>query len=51
MTQLSIPLEVAPREIARKTSLGGAIELMAEVGGKEPKEIQSELKLDKARCR
>jgi hypothetical protein len=48
MGQLAIPVEVAPREIVRKTSLGGAFELCAELGGKEPKEIQAELKLDKA---
>ena len=48
MNQLAIPVEVAPHEVARKASLGGAFELCAEVGGKEPKEIQAELKLDKA---
>lgn len=48
MSQISLPIEVAPHEIARKSSLGGAIELCAEIGGKEPKELQAELKLDKA---
>ncbi|QAZ38448.1 hypothetical protein C1M51_02875 [Methylibium sp. Pch-M] len=32
----------------RKTSLGGSFELCAELAGKEPKELQVELKLDKA---
>lgn len=48
MSQIAIPVEIAPHEIARKTSLGGAFELMAEAAGLEPKEIQAELKLDKA---
>jgi hypothetical protein len=48
VTQLAIPVDVAPHEIARKHSLGGAVELCAEVGGKEPKEIQHDLHLDKA---
>lgn len=48
MNQLAIPVDVAPHEIQRKTSLGGAIELCAEIGGMEPKEIQAKLKLDKA---
>lgn len=48
MHQIAIPAEISPREVMRKTSFGGAIELCAEVGGKEPKEIQVELKLDKA---
>jgi len=48
MTQLAIPVEVAPHEVMRKTTLGGAFELCAELGGLEPKEIQSDLKLDKA---
>lgn len=48
MSQIALPMEVAPHEVARKSSLGGAFELCAEVGGLEPKQIQSELKLDKA---
>lgn len=48
MNQIAIPVEVAPHEIARKTTLGGAFELCAEVAGLEPKQIQAELKLDKA---
>lgn len=47
MNQLAIPVDVAPHEIARKTSLGAAIELCAEVGGKEPKQIQSDCRMDK----
>ncbi|MBL0918028.1 MAG: hypothetical protein IBJ14_04955 [Hydrogenophaga sp.] len=34
--------------MSRKTSLGGAIDLCLEIGGKEPKEVQHALKLDKA---
>lgn len=49
MTQLAMPIvEIAPHEITRKSTLGAAIELCAEVGGKEPKEILLELHLDKA---
>jgi hypothetical protein len=48
MSQIAIPIEIAPHEVARKNSLGGAFELCAEAGGKEPKEIQADLKLDKA---
>ena len=47
-TQLAIPVEVAPHEVARKSSLGGAFELCAEIGGMEPKEVQAALKVDKA---
>jgi hypothetical protein len=48
VNQLAIPAHVEPREIVRKTSLGAAIELCAEVGGFEPKQIVGKLKLDKA---
>lgn len=47
MTQLAIPVDVDPREIARKTTLVGAIELCAQVGGKEPKALQADLHFDK----
>lgn len=47
MNQIAIPVDVAPHEVQRKATLGGAIELCAEVGGKEPKEIQSDLRTDK----
>ena len=46
--QLGIPTDVTPTEVARKTSLGAAISLCAEAAGLEPKQIQSDLKLDKA---
>lgn len=48
MGQLAFPVEIAPHEVARKASLGGAIELCAEAAGLEPKQILSDLKLDKA---
>lgn len=48
MSQLGIPTEVTPSEIARETTLGGAIGLCAKVAGLEPKAVQTELKTDKA---
>lgn len=49
MTQLSIPMEVRPEEVERKHSLGGAIELCAELGGFTlDKQLQQELGVDKA---
>lgn len=48
MHQVSIPVSVEPREVQRKTSLGASLELCAELAGYEPKQIQSELRLDKA---
>lgn len=49
MNQLSLPNEVRPEEVARKQSLGGAIELCAEVGGYAlDKTLQTELGVDKA---
>lgn len=48
MTQLGIPSTVSLAEIARKRSLGDAISLCAEVAGYEPKQLQEELRLDKA---
>jgi hypothetical protein len=47
MTQLAIPVDIRPEEIARKRSLGDAIALCVEAGGKEPKELQIEFKWDK----
>jgi hypothetical protein len=47
MTQLAIPVDIRPEEIARKRSLGDAIALCVEAGGKEPKELQLEFKWDK----
>ncbi len=46
--QLSIPMELAPHEVARESSLGGAIGLCAKVAGLEPKQVLAELRLDKA---
>lgn len=46
--QLSIPLALAPHEVAREKSLGGAIGLCAKVAGLEPKQVQAGLGLDKA---
>lgn len=49
MNQLSIPVEVRPEEVMRKQSLGGAIELCAELGGYAlDKALQQELDVDKA---
>ncbi len=49
MNQLAIPVIVRPDEVMRKTSLGGAIELCAELGGFSlDKTLQQELKVDKA---
>lgn len=47
--QISIPVEVRPEEVMRKQSLGGAIELCAELGGYAlDKTLQQELGVDKA---
>lgn len=47
--QISIPVVVRPEEIARKHSLGAAIELCAELGGFGlDKALQHELHVDKA---
>lgn len=48
MNQLSIPVEISPTEIAREKSLGAAIGLCVKAAGFEPKQIQADLKLDKA---
>ena len=45
---MSLPVEVTHQEIAREKSLGGSIELCVKAAGYEPKELQSELRLDKA---
>lgn len=47
MQQLAIPVDIDPREIARKPSLGAAIELCAEVAGLSPKEVQYACRFDK----
>jgi len=48
MHQVAIPVEVNPSEVVRKTSLGSSIELCLELAGLEPKQLQADLKLDKA---
>ncbi len=49
MNQLALPAEVRPDEVARKQSLGGAIELCAELGGYAlDKSLQQALAVDKA---
>jgi hypothetical protein len=49
MNQVAIPLEISPAEVARKASLGAAIELCAELGGYAlDKTLQQELGADKA---
>jgi len=47
MNQIAIRIDVPPQEVARKTSLGAAIELCVEVGGLQPKQVQGDLGLDK----
>ncbi|WP_310626692.1 hypothetical protein [Limnohabitans sp.] len=48
MHQIGIPISVSPAEVIRKTSLGAALDLCLELGGFEPKQVQHDLKLDKA---
>lgn len=49
MSQISLPVEVRPEEVARKQSLGAAIELCAELGGFAlDKSLQQQLGVDKA---
>lgn len=48
MNQLGFPSEITAQEVARETSLGGAIALCAKAAGLEPKQLQSKLKTDKA---
>lgn len=49
MNQIAIANELRPEEVARKQSLGAAIELCAEVGGYTlDKTLQAELGVDKA---
>ncbi len=48
MNQIGLPIEVQPHEVLRKTSLGAAIGLCAELAGFEPKKVQLDLHLDKA---
>lgn len=46
-TQLSIPIELGAHEVARKQSLGAAIELCVEAAGLEPKRVTADLGVDK----
>jgi plasmid maintenance system antidote protein VapI len=46
--QLGFPSQVTLQEIAREQSLGGSIDLCAKVAGLTPKQVQEELKTDKA---
>lgn len=49
MSQVAIPVEIRPEEVARKHSLGAAIELCAELAGFcLDKELQGTLGVDKA---
>lgn len=48
MSQIGIPVEVTPQEVVREKTLGGAIGLCAKAAGFEGKQVQEELKLDKA---
>lgn len=48
-SQIALPVEVRPDEVARKQTLGNAIELCAELAGFSlDKTLQSELGVDKA---
>lgn len=47
MNQIAIPVVVSPLEISREKTLGGSIDLCLKAAGLEPKEVQSDLKLDK----
>jgi hypothetical protein len=46
--QLGIPSAVTIQEVMRERTLGGAIDLCAKAAGLEPKQVQTDLKLDKA---
>lgn len=49
MNQLALPVDIRPEEVARKASLGNAIELCAELAGFSlDKELQQSLGADKA---
>lgn len=49
MSQIAIPAEVRPEEVAREKTLGGAIELCAKVAGYSlDKELQQTIGADKA---
>jgi plasmid maintenance system antidote protein VapI len=49
MNQVALPVEIRPEEVARKQTLGAAIELCAELAGFGlDKELQQHLVMDKA---
>ena len=48
MSQLSIPIDITPQEVAREATLGGAISLCAKAAGLAPKEVQDALKADRS---
>lgn len=48
MNQLGFPSAVTIQEIAREKTLGGAIGLCVKAAGLEPKEVMSDMKMDKA---
>jgi plasmid maintenance system antidote protein VapI len=46
--QIGLPVEVTPVEVARESTLGGAISLCAKAAGLSPKEVQDALHADRA---
>jgi hypothetical protein len=48
VNQLGFPSDVTPQEVARETTLGGAISLCAKAAGLSPKEVQDALKADRS---
>jgi hypothetical protein len=44
MTQLGIPSEVTPQEVAREKTFGGAIALCAKAAGLEPKQVMDSVR-------
>jgi plasmid maintenance system antidote protein VapI len=48
MEQVALPVEVTPQEVMRERTLGGAITLCAKAAGYEGKQVQQDLKFDKA---
>lgn len=48
MSQLGFPSEITLQELAREQTLGGAIDLCLKAAGLAPKQVQDDLRLDKA---
>jgi hypothetical protein len=48
VSQLGLPVEVTPQEVAREATLGGSISLCAKAACLSPKEVQDALKADRA---